>query len=213
MRSNIQMLEIELEELIKQALKNGLTYPEYRVLVENHADSFTSTGHTQTEALSNYTILNNRRMKRWDKTFKLSENHKNRIEQITAPLNWLILTESWCGDAAHIIPVMNKLAELSPNINLQIILRDDNTQLMDAFLTNGAMSIPKLIIQDAESKRILGSWGPRPSVAADLVDDYKAEKGLLTPDFKEELQIWYNNDKGQTTAEDIISLQEQLVQI
>ena len=200
--------QIEQEELVRQALKRSISYADYRLLVDKHASTFTSTGHTQTEALSNYTILNNKRMKRWDKTFKLDPEHKSQIEKLDYKMNWLVLTESWCGDAAHTIPVMSALANCNENIELSIVLRDDNPQLMDAFLTNGSMSIPKLIIQDDLSKSVLGSWGPRPSTATNLVDDYKNKNELLTPVFKEELQMWYNKDKGQTTASDIVNLIE-----
>ncbi len=195
---------LEKEELVSEALKNAISYAEYRVLVSKHAESFTSTGHTQTESLSNYTILNDRRMKRWDKVFKLSGDFINQLVFNSQPINWIVLTESWCGDAAHTMPIMNKIAEQVENLNFKVALRDDNPQLMDAFLTNGAMSIPKLIAQDPITGKILGSWGPRPSIATKMVADYKKEYGTLTPNFKEDLQLWYNKDKGENTAQDLV---------
>ena len=194
----------EREELVNTALKNGVSYPEYRILVAAHAGSFTSTGHTQTEALSKYTELNDRRMRRWDKLFKLTAVQIESIKKLKLNLNWLVLTESWCGDAAHTMPIMNKIAEQNKNINFSIVLRDDHPQLMDAFLTSGNQSIPKLIAQDAASGMLLYTWGPRPEPAAAMVVECKKSYGTLPPEFKEDLQIWYNKDKGQATAQELI---------
>ena len=39
-----------------------------------------------------------------------------------------------------------------------------------------------------------------------MVNAYKAEHGMLTIEFKEDLQRWYNKDKGQSTIEDLVQL-------
>jgi len=195
----------EKEELVNEALKNGISYAEYRTLVASHTASFTSTGHTQTEALSKYTELNDRRMRRWDKLFKLTASQIESIKKMELNLNWLVLTESWCGDAAHTMPIMNKIAEQNDNINFSIVLRDDHPQLMDAFLTNNSKSIPKLIAQDAASGMVLYTWGPRPVPAAAMVIECKKSYGTLPPEFKEDLQLWYNKDKGIATAHELIA--------
>lgn len=198
--------EAEQEELVSEALKDGISYAEYRILVANHTASFTSTGHTQTEALSKYTELNDRRMRRWDKLFKLTLPQIKSIKKLKLNLNWLVLTESWCGDAAHSMPIMNKIAEQNKNINFSIVLRDDHPQLMDAFLTSGNKSIPKLIAQDAASGMLLYTWGPRPETAAEMVVECKKSYGTLPPEFKEDLQLWYNKDKGLATAHELFAL-------
>ena len=104
---------LERQELVTEARKNALTYADYRILVAKHAQSFTSTGHTQTEALSNYTVLNDRRMKRWDKTLKFTPAQEDELKNYTRPVNWLVLTESWCGDAPAAVAVMHKMAEIN----------------------------------------------------------------------------------------------------
>jgi len=183
-----------------------MSYQDYRAAVKELSDNNSTTGKDKTEALANYTILNNRRMKRWDKTVKVSASAVNKIAEINKKTTWLVLTESWCGDAAHLMPVMNKLAELNDNIDFKVLLRDDNEALMDQFLTNGGKSIPKLIMIDDASKRVINTFGPRPNKATQLVNDYKSKHGTLTPEFKEELQHWYNKDKGQAAIQDIIQL-------
>jgi hypothetical protein len=195
-----------LESIVNESLQKSISYQEYRTLVANLVEKDATTGEEQTEALAEYTRLNDRRMKRWDKTIKVPEAIKDNVETLQRKQTWLVLTESWCGDAAHVMPVINKLAELSDNIDYKVVMRDENETLMNAFLTNGGKSIPKLILIDDASGAIINSFGPRPSGATQLVNDYKTEHGSLTPEFKEDLQRWYNKDKGQNVLTDLVAL-------
>lgn len=195
-----------LHQIISDSIKNSMSYTEYRLLVSKLVEQNSTTGNEKTKALIDYTMLNDRRMKRWDKTIKLSESAISTIENYNKKIAWLVITESWCGDAAHIMPVIEKVAQLSSNISYKIVLRDSNEALMNAFLTNGGKSIPKLIMIDDVTKEVLNTFGPRPNVATKMVNDYKAKFGKLTPEFKEDLQRWYNKDKGQSTINDLMSL-------
>ncbi|TSE10133.1 thioredoxin family protein [Aquimarina algiphila] len=195
-----------MPELIEQGIANSYTYEEYKNLVSDLLGEGKSTGHDQTEALTNYSMLNERRMKRLDKTIKIDESVAAKFSNADLDLTWVVLTEGWCGDAAQSLPVVNKLAELNNGIDLKIISRDDHDELMNNFLTNGGKSIPKLLVYDNKSKEVLNTWGPRPSVATQMVNDYKAEHGALDPQFKEDLQVWYNKDKGTNIVEDLIDL-------
>lgn len=196
----------EKESIVQNALSKAMTYDAFRTLMDEHATQGTSTGPNQTEALTNYTMLNQRRFKRLDKTIKLTPEDTAIIKSFKGDVTWLAITESWCGDAAQTMPVMQKIAQLSDGITVKVALRDENLDLIDAFLYNGGRSIPKLVAVDNSTGQILGDWGPRPSKATQLVNDYKAEHGKLTPEFKQDLQMWYNKDKGQNTAEDLLKL-------
>src|SRR5690606_6916987 len=143
---------------------------------------------------------------RLDKTGVIDEDAAEFFKNIKHPQTWLVISEPWCGDAAQSLPLLNKTAQLSPNISLKIVLRDENLELMDAFLTQGSRSIPKLIILDIEKGRIVGEWGPRPSMATQMVEACKRENGKLTDAFKQELQVWYNKDKGKNILNDIVEL-------
>ncbi len=196
--------DTEISNIIKTSLKTSYNYPDYRSLVINLVANESTTGHDKSEDMVNYTLLNDKRMKRWDKTIKLSENTQERLSNFTGKVTWIIITESWCGDAAHVVPAIAKLAEQSENITLKLVLRDDNEALMNQFLTNGGKSVPKLIMMDSETGEVLNTFGPRPVAATKLVADYKAKHGMITPEFKEDLQNWYNKDKGQSTIEDLL---------
>lgn len=190
-------------QVIKDSLEKSMSYQEYSNLVNKLTETEGTTGAEQTEALIGYTKLNQRRMKRWDKTVKISEEAKTFVSGLQHQMTWLVITESWCGDAAHVVPVINKLAELNDNIKLHVVLRDENLALMDQYLTNGGRAIPKLLMIDDETGDVVNTFGPRPSEATNMVNDYKQKHGTLTPEFKEELQFWYNKNKGQNIIEDI----------
>ena len=194
-----------MKEIIEQSLTSAYTYQDYRDLVQNLLAEGKSTGPNQSEDLTNYSMLNDRRMKRLDKTITISEETKLEIQKITAPQTWLVLTEGWCGDAAQNLPVLHKMAELNDNINLKLILRDDHLALMDLFLTNGGRSIPKLIALNSKNN-VINTWGPRPTVATKMVADYTAKNGNLDAQFKQDLQVWYNKDKGKSTQDDFVKM-------
>ena len=197
--------EKQTKELIHEGVLKAISYSAYRSLVAQLAKEGKSTGSEQTEALTNYTQLNDKRMKRWDKTLKFDDEAIAQILKVDQKITWLVLTESWCGDASPSLPVMHKISELNPNISLKIIMRDEHLDLMNQFLSNGAMSIPKLIAIDIISGDVVGDWGPRSTAATKLVQDYKTEHGILTPEFKQDLQVWYNKDKGQSVLKDLLA--------
>lgn len=199
-------MELLLEDIKAKGLNNGYSYAEYRALVSDLAEKGASTGPEQTEALSQYTQLNNSRMRRWDKTLKFTDEVVDKIKSVDQKVLWVVLSESWCGDASPALPVMHKFTEINPNISLSIILRDENLHIMDQFLTNGGRSIPKLIAVDVKENTVAATWGPRSKKATKLVEDYKSEYGKLTPEFKQDLQIFYNKDKGQSIVQDLLEL-------
>lgn len=195
-----------ISNIISNSLTQAISYNDYRALVSQLVAEQSTTGNEKTESLINYTVLNDRRMKRWDKTVKLSDEAKEKIQNFKNKVTWLVLTESWCGDAAHIMPVINKVAELNDNIDYKVVMRDENDALMNLFLTNGGKAIPKLIAINNETNEVFDTFGPRPNVATEMVKAYKEEHGKLTPEFKEDLQRWYNKDKGQSTIADLLNL-------
>lgn len=202
-----KVLEAKISvQLIKDCLPKAMSYPQYRNLVAKLAQEKKTTGPLQTDALINYTLLNNSRMNRWDKILKFSDDAVERIAVFNQKITWFVLTESWCGDASPALPVINKIAGLNPNISLLIALRDEHLEIMNRFLTNGAMSIPKLIVIDNATDDIIATWGSRSTKATELAAAYKQEHGQLTARFKQDLQIWYNKDKGQSILKDLLQL-------
>lgn len=187
---------------VEKTLKKAIDYSDFVKEFEQHSLNKTSSGNEQSEMLSEYTHLNYSRIKRLNKTLKLSDEIANTLKNINTDLTFLVLTESWCGDAAQTIPVLFKVADHAKNINFKIAYRDDNDGLMQHFLTNGNKAIPILILLDS-NQNVIANWGPRPTRATQMVNDYKKEHGGLTDVFKKDLQIWYNKDKGINTMQDL----------
>ncbi len=196
-----------LGNLLVQKFAQGFSYEEFRTLSERLTADGKTTGVLQDKELIHYTALNDARMRRWDKKITIPESVKNTFNQNKTVAHWLVLTESWCGDAAHNIPVLQKIAEELPGVTLKVILRDENETLMNQFLTNGGKAIPKLIAFDPNSKVVLYTWGPRPKKAIAVVEALRDDQGTLDPSYKEALQKFYNKNKGM----DIIKEFTQLV--
>ena len=194
------------QQLVREGINSSMAYLDYRLMVSNLALEGKSTGSIEIQERNDFTRLNDQRMKRLDKTIKIDADSEAKIKGIVKKTTWLVLTESWCGDAAQTLPVMNKITDLNKNISLRLVLRDENLDLMEQFLSNGAMAIPKLISIDDTTGKVIGEWGSRPSIAAKMVQDYKSKHGKLTAEFKQDLQLWYNKDKGQNTVSDLLSL-------
>ena len=195
-----------MKQIIKESLDNSISYADYYRLMQKLVINKFTTGNDVSDDNINYTMLNEKRMSRWNKKLEITESDRTKISEFNTEVIWLVITESWCGDAAHLLPVIQKVAELNLNINLRIVLRDDNEDLMNLFLTNGSKSIPKLIMIDAATFEVMDTYGSRPTTANKMVEDYKKEHGKLTPEFKENLQRWYNKDKGKTAIKDLTEL-------
>ncbi|BCY28023.1 thioredoxin family protein [Flavobacterium okayamense] len=195
-----------MQNIIENALDNSFSYLEYRQLVSKLISEGKSTGHNQTEALLQYSELNETRMNRLEKTLKVPQELTEKLNNLTKDYIWLTISEGWCGDAAQIIPILHKLEEVSNKVELKLVLRDDNDELMQLYLTNGSKSIPKVIILEKETKEVITSWGPRPEPARKLIADYKAQHGVVDEPVKIELQKWYLHDKGLTTMKELVEL-------
>ena len=180
-------------------------YQSYRELINRLRAEGKATGNIESEDFLRYTDLNNSRMDKWDKRYELSEELKASLDNLDHPEEWVVLSEGWCGDAAHSIPVLAKMAEYSNKINLRILLRDENLELMDQYLTNGGRSIPKLIRYNPATGDELGTWGPRPEAAQQLFIDGKAA-GRAKSEITVELQKWYARDRGASIDAEFVEI-------
>lgn len=150
-----------------------------------------------------YTKLNNARMKRWLKTAVLSEETKQVIKNIAQSQEWIVITEPWCGDAAHITPILFLMSVLNEKIKFTIQLRDSDSEI-DNYLTNGGKAIPILIVRNEHGKDIF-HWGPRPKKAQQLFLELQEKKAPFE-EVKEALQVFYNEDKAIRIQEEITTL-------
>ena len=141
-----------------------------------------------------YIKLNNHRSDRIYKSLPIAEELMMAVKNIRNTQKWVLITEPWCGDAAHSVPIIGKLAELNPVISLEIYLRDRNPELMDQYLTEGSRSIPLLVIRN-EAGNDLEKWGPRPKGAQALVKALKLRPEVSKKEAMEQVQVWYARNK------------------
>jgi thioredoxin-like negative regulator of GroEL len=180
-------------------LNKGIDYDKYVVNLAH--DAITNPDAQRKEYIS----MNQHRIHRVEKTYHVGDEVKNVINALAQPIYWLVITEHWCGDAAQIVPVTQAIAAASEGkITMKLVYRDQNPELIEAYLTNNTKSIPKIVQLDAEYN-VTGTWGPRPAVAQDLVKKLKANPETAVT-YANELHLWYAKDKQQHIAAELIEL-------
>ena len=202
-----------MKTTIAEGLLNAISYTDYRKIVSELLQENKSTGNEQTDDLLHYSKLNETRMNRLDKTIQIENSVAESLNSLHQHYYWLVLAEGWCGDAAQLLPIFNKIANATNTIELKLLFRDENEALMNLFLTNGSKSVPKLIVLEKETLHVKGSWGPRPEGAVNLIRSYKEQYGVVDETTKSELQLWYLHDKGLSTQNELTTLMHHLEQL
>ncbi|MFC7687370.1 thioredoxin family protein [Ureibacillus sp. GCM10028918] len=118
-----------------------------------------------------------------DEVFQLLKANKPHI---------LAITEDWCGDAMLNNPVIRKIAE-EADLEIRCAFRDEDTDLIDRYLTNGGRGIPIYLFL-SEQGEVIGKWGPRAQQLQQLVMDMRAELPEKdNPSFEEKQKEMYTN--------------------
>lgn len=203
----ISMVQLTvIMEIIPAAIRSSaLSYAAFRALTDDLLEQGRSTNDDNREEMLAYTRQNVQRMNKWDKILQLNDDSLLRLRGVECSVMLLTLVEGWCGDVAQVLPVLHKISEAIDRVELGIIFRDQHPEIMDAFLTNGARAIPKVLILDTISGQVLGTWGPRPSEAQAMVMDMKQTVEVLPEEERadfharssEAMHAWYARDKGQ----------------
>jgi hypothetical protein len=190
---------------MKEFLTRSLTYTDYIGLIDRLLSENKTTGDNQSDVMVGYGQLNRARMRRLDNSIEIDPAFSSAVASLDLDMIWLVITEGWCGDAAQNIPVIEKVAAANPGIETRYILRDENSSLMDKFLTNGARSIPKLIAIHRPSGTVIGTWGPRPAAAQHQFEEQRSA-GIDKPLLMENLQRWYHRDRGRSLQAELVEL-------
>ncbi|SDM13015.1 thioredoxin family protein [Sediminibacillus halophilus] len=152
--------------------------------------------------------------------FSLPENEPFFDKIAKENLRVIVLTEDWCGDAMMNVPILFHLAERS-EMDIRLLARDQNLELMDQYLTNGkARSIPIFIFIDGKGQEV-AKWGPRAPEVQQFIDESMAnlpEKDAA--DYQEKRQEMFtfvtksfrdNTDFWQQTCQSILSTLKQAI--
>ena len=201
-----------MNNTIENALTNAMTYEQYMDKFENLVKTNATTGPDQSDLLVNFTKLNYRRMTRLNKTVKLSEKLIAEVSEIPFKMKWIIISEAWCGDAAQNIPYIAQLAKACSNVEVSLVLRDENLELMDQYLTNGGRSIPKVIFLKADGLEEMSTWGPRPEIIQEQVEAFKknAPADISYEKFAETIHAWYAKNKNEALETELFTIFKSL---
>ena len=185
---------------------NGMTYEEYK---KNSEEEIEIIEPDKLEGIDKkyyeYRKINLQRSKRLGKQFQPSEELIETVKSIDEPQLWMVITETWCGDSAQNLPIITKAAELNDKIDLRILLRDSNTDIIDHYLTNGtSRSIPILVAFDLDGNELF-KWGPRPYTAKTLVTNLKRD-GFSKEEFNQQLHLWYGRNRGKESEGELVQI-------
>jgi len=191
----------------KKLWDNAMSYSSYRELIDRLIKEGKTTGTDQSQSLIDYTALNAQRMKRIDKTYHPNQALIETLSKLKGKVLVMTITESWCGDAAQIVPVASALLD-QVGIPSRLVLRDENLDLIDQHLTNGGRSIPIVMVLDAKSLNVISTWGPRPAEVQKMVMDYKSLPEPKSPysEFSKQVQLWYAKNKYQSIERELSEL-------
>lgn len=181
-----------------------MTWKEYTALFKEILSNESYGAPYDNPEYVNYVKMNQSRSNRWLKSDILNADLVKQIEAIDSPQEWIVITEPWCGDAAHNVPVMAMLSEKNPLIDFKIELRDNGQNMIDSYLTNGGKSIPKLIVRNKKGEDVF-SWGPRPAACQQIYYDFK-ESNLPIIEKHKQIQTWYSKDKCASIQEELFAL-------
>ena len=144
----------------------------------------------------------------WHGVYRMSaveSDAVDRFRRVAAGFRLLALSEDWCGDCVSVLPVVARLAEQA-GVDLRVLARDVNDDIIGAHLTSGTKSIPVVMVLDARLRE-LAWWGPRPSA----VQRWYLNEGLLLagPERGRRKRAWYARDRGRTTVAEVLDTVER----
>jgi hypothetical protein len=196
-----------LQSSLPTYLDQAISYTEYLELGSRLLNENKTSGTDHSPEMIEYTRMNEHRVHRILKKGKVHENTRSFLEQFDRKVTLLILTEFWCGDAAQNLPWFHLMFQNAPNIEMKVLFRDEHPGLMDAFLTNGARAIPKVIFLDDQNE-VFATWGPRPASAQEIILENKRTGALPKEEVYKKLHLWYAQNEGKEIQTEICNLME-----
>lgn len=187
--------------------EKGYQYLEYQDLAKQLLSENKTSGLNQSQEMVDFSKLNIHRVDRILKKGEIGIDTQKSFQEISEPLFILAISEFWCGDAAQNLPWIYLMVKDIPAIQFRVVFRDENPELMDAFLTNGSKSIPKVVLLNSKME-VCATWGPRPASAQNLILENKTSNALSKEDLHKKLHIWYALNEGKEIQSEFCSIIE-----
>lgn len=194
--------------LTADQLATGLTYAAYR----QHINEVLATPQPD-EALAKllpHYRENVARIDRITPTISVLPQLQAALQKLTGHYIWAIITEGWCGDASHTVPLLEAVAQASGgHLTTRYFLRDAHPDFIDQYLTNGGRAMPIAVVLRADSRTEAAVWGPRPAPLQALMQDLKARE-TPTKELIAQVNAWYEADATRTTQQELLAMVQQL---
>ncbi|HEY7142528.1 MAG TPA: thioredoxin family protein [Methylomirabilota bacterium] len=160
----------------KQRFAQGMTFQQYLDQMSTNKDKFLETMAATTVTPQDRLVFSGR-----------------------GKVNVLVLTEDWCGDALTNFPVLARMVEGAPNVEMRVFLRDQSPDLMDQYLNRGLFrSIPVFVFFDEDMKE-LARFIERPP----KITEYMEQKQL---ELRRQLRAQHGDEWRRSAAEEIRAL-------
>lgn len=144
----------------------------------------------------------NRRRETWDRAWALSVPD-SLVARARAAGSWRVLaiTEPGCSDSANSVPILARLAEGAPNIDLRLIDSKAGKAWMEAHRTSdGRAATPTFLVLD-DQFNIRGCWVERPQALQEFL-----RKGSGS-EFDSKMD-WYVKDEGREIMRELVEMIE-----
>lgn len=183
-------------------ISNVYSYTSFLEMCQSLLAEGKTTSNSDQPVYVHFAKINLEKMLYWDLLDPIAEEMKLKIASLPAQI-WYVITEGWCGDSAHILPVLAQMVQCNDRIELKIILRDTHPEAIGQYLTNGGKSIPKLIIEEAGEEKAV--WGPRPLACQELYQELK-DRQVKFSELEARVSEWYIADQGQSVIRELFQL-------
>lgn len=184
-------------------IESGKSYDEFEAYSERIVAKEITDAPYDKEFYYSYTVANAKRGAKLLANMQLNKKLYNELTEGIEGWYWILLDEPWCGDASFSVPVLRAM-ELAADgdIGMKIFLRDKHHEIMEHYLTNKGMAIPKLVCLNKDLVE-LGTWGPRPQALGKLVNEWKIE-GIDNDEKLKRVHKWYRKDNSESIQKEFI---------
>lgn len=183
-------------------ISNVYSYTSFLEMCRSLLAEGKTTSNSDQPVYVHFAKLNLDKMLYWNQQDPIDEEMQKEISSLPAQ-TWYVITEGWCGDSAHILPVLSQMVQCNDSIDLKIILRDTHPEAIEQYLTNGGKSIPKLIIEEAGEEKAV--WGPRPVECQKLYQELK-NRQVKFSELEARISEWYIADQGRSAIRELFQL-------
>ena len=171
----------EMKEMLKDKFENGLTSAQFEATLGDNRE------------------LHEHHYKKNDVSA-----HRDKLEGKLSGIKILIITEPWCGDSLAVVPTLLKTFVDMDGIEIRFVLRDQNMDVMEHYLTNGGAAIPKFIVMDGKYNELF-NWGPRPKAAQDIFEEHRQainDGKIEKADVHKKIRVFYAKDRGNAILDE-----------